>query len=185
VGLLARLKQEFFPGRDAFDIENGTNTSGSVSLKRLLIRSKNKDYGICYQGVSPELFQNAIQLVARSLPFIDLGCGKGRALILAHKAGFQRIIGVEFSPTLASAARANVASARVPAEIVTADAAEYRFPDEPCVTFMFHPFNAEVMRQIVPRLCGYVAYVNPECRSELAQLRLVEEGDGFAVFRKD
>lgn len=44
----------------------------------------------------------------RSGTFVDLGCGKGRAMILAAEAGFARIRGVELSPRLAAVARANL-----------------------------------------------------------------------------
>jgi predicted RNA methylase len=40
--------------------------------------------------------------------FVDIGSGKGRALIIAAEYAFKRIIGVEYSPSLATICRRNL-----------------------------------------------------------------------------
>jgi SAM-dependent methyltransferase len=82
--------------------------------------------------------------------FVDLGAGKGRALLIAARSPFRELVGVEYSATLAATARANVQRAgddRI--RIVHADAASYRFPDGPLVLYFYNPFDATVMREVI------------------------------------
>ena len=54
-------------------------------------------------GQSPKNFQKALKLldVDHSLySFVDIGCGKGRALLIASRWPFHQIIGVEFCQNL-------------------------------------------------------------------------------------
>ena len=65
--------------------------------------------------------------------FLDYGCGKGRALVLAGLQPFRRIIGVEMSPELSGIARDNIERARNKLicreyEVVTTDASRYEVP---------------------------------------------------------
>lgn len=46
------------------------------------------------------------------LTFVDLGAGKGRAMLLASELPFRRIVGVEFSPELCDVARRNLRTNR-------------------------------------------------------------------------
>jgi SAM-dependent methyltransferase len=180
---LSRFRQEFFPARDAFDREVGTNTSGKIMLRRLRIPSPNKSAGVDYEPVDPMTFKQAIRYVPHRATFVDLGCGKGRALILAHQAGFQKLIGVEFAPALAAVARNNLAALNISAEIVECDAANYVFPDENCVIFMYNPFGRQVLKKIVPRMPGTIVYVNPVHKSEFHGLSIIHEDRAFVVYR--
>jgi SAM-dependent methyltransferase len=114
-----------------------------------------------YQPVPPLRFRKVIgslDIEYSDFTFIDLGCGKGRALLLAAEFPFRRIVGVELSETLAQAARVNIAAftPRVeqapPVEVLTCDAAAYRFPDEPSVVFFYNPFLEETMSQVLHNL---------------------------------
>ncbi len=88
--------------------------------------------------------------------FLDLGCGAGRALVVAARFPVTRIVGVEFDPKLVGLARRNVAHARgvgaVPIEIVEADATVYSVPDDVGVVYLFNPFFGDVMREAMLRV---------------------------------
>lgn len=78
---------------------------------------------------------------------IDLGCGKGRVLVLAARYPFRRVVGVELSPELAHVARANLA--RAPrscgeVEVVCADVKDYGLPDDVTIIYMYNPFRGEI-----------------------------------------
>src|SRR5438105_2249158 len=109
--------------------------------------------------------------------FVDLGCGKGRAVLLASEVGFREAVGVELSPPLAATARANVerwvaaGKSRCPVRIEQGDAVEFVWPQGPCVVFLFNPFTRELMGRLVERMverfCGHpdelhVLYYKPE-----------------------
>jgi SAM-dependent methyltransferase len=179
---LSRLRLEFFPAPDKFDREAGTKTVGTVMLRRLRIRSPNKSVGVRYEPVDPVTFAQAIRYIPKTGTFVDLGCGKGRALILAHRAGFRKLIGVEFSPALAAACRTNLAVLGIEAEIVECDAADFVFPDESCVIFMYNPFGREVLEQIMPKLRGPIVYINPVHKSEFSGVPIIHEDHAFVVY---
>jgi SAM-dependent methyltransferase len=175
---IRRLKVEFLPERHPFDQRHGVDTSGWVALPRLHIASPNKSQGVHYQGVEPEIFQQALsaaKINPRNYTFIDLGCGKGRALLLASQEGFQRGIGVEFSPHLAQIARDNLSRVGVSNfEVVCQDATEFRFPSQPLFVFLYNPFSAEVLDQVVQNLTSHrdeliIAYVEPIHRGRIAR----------------
>jgi SAM-dependent methyltransferase len=90
--------------------------------------------------------------------FVDMGSGKGRMLFVAAEYPFRKVIGVEFSNDLHEEALANIKRYRyrgqrcVDIESVHADAAEFEFPNENLVVYMFNPFGPEVMKRMLANL---------------------------------
>ena len=90
--------------------------------------------------------------------FVDLGAGMGRVVMLAARRPFRAVVGVEISPALAEIARENLASLRDPrrvatdVKIVRADASEYVIPRGDLVVFMYNPFRAPVMTEVLENL---------------------------------
>ncbi|HKW19311.1 MAG TPA: class I SAM-dependent methyltransferase [Terriglobales bacterium] len=121
---------------------------------------------------------SALALDFREYTFIDVGSGKGRALLLAAEYGFRRIIGIELLPELDRIARANVKKLldgkgkanQANIELVRSDATEFPFPPEPTIVFLFNPLPASklraLFRNIEESICRnprslYIAYANP------------------------
>jgi predicted RNA methylase len=141
-----------------FDARFGVRTGGVTHLAGLRIESERRRFGVDHSASDPE----EMQLVLASLnieherfTFIDLGSGKGRAVLLASLLPFRRIVGVEFAPSLHQQAVQNVrrfkhAEQRCrQVELVCGDAATFALPEEPLVIYMYNPFGAEVMREVV------------------------------------
>ncbi len=147
-------------GPHPFDRDYGVQTGGFVGWRDLQSGGPNDPYISGYFGVSPSIARRLIAAVTvpADYVFIDFGCGKGRATIIASERPFRRVIGVEIAPALADLARANVriVSTRYPGrpaiEIVTGDAAAFDLPLEPLVLFFYQPFEAPVMRAVLARL---------------------------------
>ena len=150
------MRRHRSPGPDAFDRRRGTDTSGIVPLWRLDIASPNARHGERYEATQEEelgVALRALDLDASRHTFVDLGCGKGRTLIVAAALGFGRVIGVEFAAELCRIARRNMAIAQVPnAEVLHADAARFRFPAAGIVLYLFNPFSQDVMREVLAHL---------------------------------
>jgi len=132
------------------DRRYGTDTQGRVPLASLAFTSENKDVAQPYEP-TPELsFRRMMARLPRSLAgftFLDIGCGKGRALFCAVPYDFARIIGIEFSPELAAIAARNAekyanATGDRRIEVVCADATRFDPPSTPLVCYLFQPFNA-------------------------------------------
>lgn len=133
--------------------------------------------------------------------FIDLGSGKGRALLLAAMYPFAQIVGVEVQPELDAIARHNIASFDEPGlqcrsiESVCADAREYEFPLTGIVLYLFNPFPDYVLREVLGNLIAsarraprpiYVLYNAPFEKQEfdrIPELVLFCETSQYALYR--
>jgi SAM-dependent methyltransferase len=87
--------------------------------------------------------------------FIDLGCGKGRPMLIASEFPFRDIVGVELSPPLANVARRNAAviakghPSRTPIRVEVGDATAYALPPGDVGLFIYNSFDRELMLKVV------------------------------------
>lgn len=162
--LLWRLREEFYPEKHPYDVLTGCDTSGMVHRRRLGPEAED------YQPIDPDVFRNALSLIQQDFSqftFVDLGCGKGRALLLAAEYDFRQIIGVEFSRRLAKIAASNSANAGLyHIHVHHADVRQFAFPAEPLLVFLYNPFSGDIFRTVMDRLrhhasALYIVYVNP------------------------
>lgn len=131
----------------------GIDTRRCVPLKELEISSKNKKAGKLYQPTRGRAFKRLMQNIQfpNNSVFVDVGCGKGRIVMLASICGFPKVRGIEFSKELCLIARQNIETLRHKkllngiVEIVECDAANYEIQEDENVFFFFYPFTAEIM----------------------------------------
>lgn len=93
--------------------------------------------------------------------FVDLGSGKGRIVLQAARLPFKRVIGVELSAELNAVAAANVESSRArlrcqDVELVTADVAEFRIPDDVTFAYIYNAFTGPVFQRVLDELIDSV-----------------------------
>ena len=138
---------------ERFDAETGMDTGGVLALYNLTVASANRAFGNAYQATDPEHFSAAIASLDLPLDestFIDLGSGKGRALLLAARHPFKRIVGIEFAEELHRAAAANLElmgnESRI--ELIHGDATEYSLPQGPVVLYLYNPFDRPLMTAV-------------------------------------
>jgi len=143
----------------------------------------------------------AVRIDPREYLFIDFGSGKGRALVLAARYGFKRVIGVEFARSLHEIAERNIAIYRSrnegtpPVDLHCADAVDFTLPDADAMLFFYNPFGCEVLSQICrnievafrsrPRTL-VIAYRNPVHANVFDSLGFLTReilNDVFAVYR--
>lgn len=88
--------------------------------------------------------------------FLDYGCGMGRALLMAARAGPRRVIGVDLMEPLVEAARRNAVTSKEriksPIEVHAADAMTWAVPDDVTAVYLFNPFVGSVMAAVQARL---------------------------------
>jgi SAM-dependent methyltransferase len=150
-------------------------TSATVGWRMRLLGLLHTDY----QPIEPELFREMIAGLSvdlHDLTFIDIGSGKGRALLLACEYPFRRILGIELLPQLNEIARLNIRKfaeshdVRATVEAFCGDATDFTFPAEPLVLFLFNPLPDAELREVIGNLDGslrqdpreaYVVYANP------------------------
>ena len=160
---VATLLLSYRPERDdSFDRRFGTDTAGRVEPSQLGISdAAARKQAILYlpspHRVTEWMLEN-VGIRHEEYAFIDLGCGKGRVLLVGTHYPFQRVIGVEISPELAAIARANLGRYQPPsrrcrmAEVQNVDATRFDFPDANLMVHLYHPFEPAVTSAVLSRL---------------------------------
>ena len=179
--------------RDGFDAAHGTDTAG-VLVGRELGPSvaRGGHLVIPYETTSEAAIRLPLDSLGQDLSefvFLDLGCGKGKPLMVAAAYPFKRLIGVDISPACIAVARRNVARygperidpGRV--ELRVGDAQDVEFPPEPLVLYLYNPFPAAVLERVMARLAvslqarprpAAIAYVNPHALAAVTRSGLFE-----------
>jgi SAM-dependent methyltransferase len=147
-----------------FDARWGVDTAGYVDLASLDIKGANWMYCIPYLAVPPEYFGNILvelPIAHAEFTFIDVGSGKGRAVLIASRHPFKKVIGVELTHELNAVAERNLAlfpaSERrcLDVELRCIDAMEFEFPDTPVVLYLYHPFDEPLMSRFVDKIVAF------------------------------
>ncbi len=148
-----------------YDLIHGTDTRRRVQLANQEVVGENKASGHMYFPILPKSMHAVLNyLQERGLDpatatFIDMGSGKGIALLVASGYPFRKIVGVEFGKELAEIARRNIAEYRgmrrpKNIEVLCMDAAEYAFPAGALVVYFFNPFARPVMEKVLKNLAA-------------------------------
>ncbi len=144
-----------------FDWRHGVRTCGEAQLADLTLVGNNTDHGVHYHPTHPKFLYevfNSLQIDYPSYTFVDLGSGKGRALLVASEFPFSEILGVEFAAELHEIASENIRSYRSKTQkckniqSLNLDAAEFEMPLTPLVLYLFNPFRPAVLVPVLQRL---------------------------------
>jgi hypothetical protein len=124
-----------------------------------------------YQPTEPVLFREMLESLMQSstalasakvefreFTFIDIGSGKGRALLMAADHPFRRILGIELLPELHRVAKANISKYKSDSQqcfaidCLLGDACEFTFPPEPTVLYLFNPLPVSGLAKLIANL---------------------------------
>lgn len=167
VGRLIRHAVSAGPARVrdvALDLRLGGRTRGVLRNEDLLRASSIGGDSNWYEPVQPRKFRRiaaAVDLDPAQSTFLDLGAGRGRAMLLAAERGFGHVVGVELDPALAAEAERNVAawtarrSRRSVGQVISVlheDAVETALPGGPLLVFLYNSFGANSLRRLLSRL---------------------------------
>jgi SAM-dependent methyltransferase len=168
-----------------FDRQYGVDTSELIAAEDLSSGKEKDLYNAGYFGVAPSVLRqilDRLQLEFEEYAFIDLGSGKGRALLIASEYPFRSIVGVELSPRLHAIAVDNIARYRGLAQrcqnvrSIEGDATEFNFPAGPLVIYLWNPFEAPVFASVLVNLeaalrrearPAFLVYIQPDLESML------------------
>lgn len=175
-----------------FDRKYGTDTGGYLGPEDLVKGRANDALNHGYSAIAPSVFYEACRLWRETLPamsgridaysFVDVGAGKGRALLLAAELPFRKVIGVEVTEELARIAQRNVArwsrvaKPKSKIRVIHEDAAKFRWPRSPLLVYLYNPFACSLVAQMAENLAAVAAsgsglvdllYVNPTCTDTL------------------
>ena len=185
------------PNRHAlhpFDLKYGTDTGGYLRPDEIGSGGIHDAMNNGYSAVAPSVFREACRRWRETLPssaarleaytFVDVGAGKGRALLLAAELPFRKVIGVELNEALARIAQRNVAPwkriarSRAKIRVMHEDAVEFRWPRTPLLVYLNNPFDCALVELLASRIAAAAAsgpglvdilYVNPACADTLTR----------------
>ena len=149
-----------------FDWRHRVRTCGIVGLNALTIKGDNARHGVFYQPSHPKfLFEilGALDIDYERYSFVDLGSGKGRALLVASEFPFLEVLGVEFARELHETACDNIRRYRSASRrsrnvySIHGDAIDFEFPTGPLVLFLANPFGPGVLVPVLRRLRASLA----------------------------
>ena len=140
----------------------GINTTGADELKSLEKKGIEIDHSTIYMPVSYDLleglFKQLNNLSAKPKNhFIDIGCGKGRAVCVAANKGFNKVTGIDFSKEFCGAAIENLSltKQKFPSlnyTVINNDAFYFEIPlDVDCI-FLFNPFDETIMSGVIENI---------------------------------
>ena len=138
----------------AYDVAHGVSTRRRVPVSRLDLTGEAAHYALSYEPSDSGFLRTALRSLDihyEEFAFVDLGAGKGRSLLVAAEFPFRKIWGAELSPRLSEIARRNCRAFRSKKqacgsfEIVCGDAAQFSFPEDPLVIYLFNPFGARIL----------------------------------------
>ena len=175
-----------------FDRRYGTDTGGYLGPEDLVNGRENDALNHGYSAIAPSVFHETCRRWRETLPavsgrieaysFVDVGAGKGRALLLAAELPFRKVIGVELSEELARIAQNNVtrwsqvARPKAKIRVVQGDAAKFRWPRTPLLVYLYNPFACSLVAQMAENAAAAaesssrlvdLLYVNPTCTDTL------------------
>ncbi len=143
-----------------FDIKYGTDTCSWVQLDDLNLDNHQKKRAEMYQLTHAlplrKLFRK-LKIPPGNI-LVDLGCGKGRVLLVASEFFFREARGIEFSSVLCKIATKNCSIYKDKKKTTTdfiisnLDVLEYKLNDDEDVFFMFNPFDAYVLTQVLQNI---------------------------------
>jgi SAM-dependent methyltransferase len=189
----------------AFDARYGIDTRQGDGSYLQQLSSDAAQFAVPYEAIQVFMFRRMLgelSLNRRDYVFVDLGSGKGRAVLLAAKAGFAEVIGVEFAPEIHRDALANVAAFTRKDEagrrirLICQDAADYDLPAHHVVLFLYNPFFGAVMEAVASKVAQFLEefdydlvllYRNPQCAGlfdALPGLRVVASSESYRIYRR-
>lgn len=152
-------------------------------IKTARIKKSGSNEFFHYQGASYLVLLRIFKALSeqtKRLHFVDIGCGKGRAIFVAEYSGFNNLSGIELDPNLIEQAKENeklYAFKRNDSRItfINENALDANYSNQPTLYFLFNPFNEEIMTKVVQKIVSatesetWLVYMNPLFTKPLEQ----------------
>ena len=155
----------------------GIQTTGADDLQKLEAKGIDISHATIYMPASYDMLD---KLFSEIRPynlhhFLDIGCGKGRAMCVAANHDFTQVTGIDFSKELCREANRNleIIQKKIPSlsyKVINNDAFYYDIPGDVDCIFLFNPFDEIIMSGVIenidislekfPREL-FIIYINP------------------------
>jgi len=161
----------------------GIITTGADELKHLEAKGIDIEHATIYMPVNYLMLEEIFTKIAigNYTHFLDIGCGKGRALCVAAYYGCKKVTGIDLSKKFTAEAETNITSLKqktpsLQYKIQNTDAFYYHIPNDVDCIFLFNPFDAVIMSGVAENILMSlesnprkitIIYANPLCKEEL------------------
>lgn len=141
-------------------IKYGSNTFTPVELKNLTIVDGDAKKASRYEAVSFYMLEHlftAFRKLSGNTSIVDLGCGKGRVMMVAAHFGFKRMTGIDFGKEVYEHAKHNMAKKEkqfpdIRWKVINQNVENYDISPDDSVFFMFNPFDYSVLKNFLRKL---------------------------------
>jgi SAM-dependent methyltransferase len=138
----------------------GIKTFVPAKLTNLTITNADITKSSPYEAVNYFMLEKLLTEFRKSssaTSIVDLGCGKGRAMVVAAYFGFTHITGVDFAKELCGEASANMKITEgkitdIKWKVIHANVLDYSISPDNSVFFMFNPFVEETLVSFLDKL---------------------------------
>ena len=143
----------------------------------------NNHYAPTYYSLIKESF--SVIKNKNKLNFIDVGCGKGKVLLVASDFGFKKIIGIDLSKKLLHICKQNIYKykqlkyKKKLIKLINIEATKYKITNEN-VFYFFDPFSGPVLNTFLKNILLsfkknkrviYIIFANPPKQNKLLNLK--------------
>jgi SAM-dependent methyltransferase len=145
-----------------FDKKYSTETTTRMSIMDVEISNLgSRNYAHGYRTAPEQFIRNLISQLDidyREYDFVDIGCGKGRVLLVASNYPFRSISGIDASRRVLDIAKCNLEIYKCAAQkcfniqVYEKDALEFEPPVASTVYYFFEPFDTYILCAILARL---------------------------------
>ena len=152
-------------------------TTGADELQKLEAKGIDISHATIYMPASYDLLEKTFAEIKQFnlKHFLDIGCGKGRALCVAAYNNFTTLTGIDFSKELCEEATKNleITKQHFPSlsyRIINNDAFYYEIPAAVDCIFLFNPFDEMIMSGVIENINTslqkfprdiFIIYINP------------------------
>jgi SAM-dependent methyltransferase len=159
---------QYFRENHLYDLQYGTDTA-TWKPTNLQGELPNIEHGHWYEATQTSRLRRCLEAAqavgyGSDCAFVDLGCGKGKALLVAADVGYRRLTGVEYDPSLLAIAKKNLNQRNVSGEVLLMDASHFEPRKERTIIYMFNPFDSKIVGRVVERSASrdvLLIYSNP------------------------
>jgi SAM-dependent methyltransferase len=140
------------------------DTTGSDNLSNLAEKGIDISHATAYQPLNYYILEKLMNEAKKDKgngTFLDIGCGKGRTMVVAAYFGFTKITGIDFSKELCDDAVGNIEKCRekfpdVSFKVINNDAFYFEIPDDCGTILLFNPFDEVIMSGVVNNIVNSI-----------------------------
>lgn len=155
------------------------NSTSFNNLSDFNIKGDQLKHGTEYMPVSYFTIEEMLSRLPKEIKkeiFLDIGCGKGRALCVAAHFGFTNLKGIDFAKEMIDISEINLKKTRelfpdLNYELSWSDVSDLVIEKNVSAIFLFNPFKQKVMEMVIEKMNDslkkhprpiYVLYASPQ-----------------------